>query len=101
MSLFVLYHSLHFCHLFSLKTEYLIFPFLGEESSGRTIGQSLRDMSARKLVLPEETVLMVQSNMVHGCYSPLSKTQLEWQISINDITEQVETEQAKIMQVRP
>ncbi|XP_072240771.1 dynein heavy chain domain-containing protein 1 [Leuresthes tenuis] len=70
----------------------------GEKSSGRTIGQSLGDMSARKLVLPEETVLMVQSNMVHGCYSPLSKTQLEWQISINDITEQVETEQAKIMQ---
>ncbi|KAM4583530.1 dynein heavy chain domain-containing protein 1 [Odontesthes bonariensis] len=86
------------CMKHSTITEYLLFPFPGEKSSGRMIGQSLSDMSARKLVLPEKTVLMVQSNMVHGCYSPLSKTQLEWQISINDITEQVETEQAKIMQ---
>ncbi|XP_044043043.1 dynein heavy chain domain-containing protein 1 isoform X2 [Siniperca chuatsi] len=46
----------------------------------------------------KQTLLTVQGNRVHGCYYPLPKRQLEWQISINDITKQVEKEQAKIMQ---
>ncbi|XP_069545473.1 dynein heavy chain domain-containing protein 1 [Brachyistius frenatus] len=49
--------------------------------------------SARWLLLPNET-----SQMVHGCYCPLSKAQLEWQISINDVTKHVVKEQANIMQ---
>ena len=48
---------------------------------------------------PEQTSLTVQGVRVHGCYHPLLKGQLEWQISINDVTEQVEEEQAEIMQV--
>ncbi|XP_040002556.1 dynein heavy chain domain-containing protein 1 isoform X2 [Xiphias gladius] len=65
--------------------------------------QLLRDLSANWLVLPKRTLLtvqgnMVHGNMVHGCYYPLSKTKLEWQISINDFSKQVEREQAKIMQ---
>ncbi|XP_041837721.1 dynein heavy chain domain-containing protein 1 isoform X2 [Melanotaenia boesemani] len=70
----------------------------GEKNSDRRIGHSFREMSAHQLALPEATVLMVQSNMMHGSYYPLSKTQLEWQICINDITKEVEIEQAKIMQ---
>ncbi|KAM4595719.1 dynein heavy chain domain-containing protein 1 [Fundulus diaphanus] len=46
----------------------------------------------------ESTFLMVESKMMDGCYYPLSKTKLEWYININDVTEQVETEQAKILQ---
>lgn len=59
-------------------------------------GRALRDME----LLPKETFQMVQGNMVHGCYYPLSKTQLEWQISVNDVTKQVEKEQTRIMQAR-
>lgn len=43
---------------------------------------------------------MVQGNRVHGCYHPLPKRQLEWQISINDVKKQIEKEQAEIMQAR-
>ncbi len=43
---------------------------------------------------------MVQGNRTHGCYYPLSKRQLEWQISINDDAKQAEKEQAKMMQAR-
>nr|XP_020441880.1 dynein heavy chain domain-containing protein 1-like [Monopterus albus] len=60
--------------------------------------QLLRDLSANCLVLPKQTALMAQGNMVHDCYCPLSKTQLEWQISINDITKQADNEQAASMQ---
>ncbi|KAM9363159.1 dynein heavy chain domain-containing protein 1 [Symphorus nematophorus] len=58
----------------------------------------LSDLSSCCLVPPKQTSLMVQGNRVHGCYYPLPKRQLEWQISINDVTKQVEKEQAKIMQ---
>lgn len=44
--------------------------------------------------------LMVQGNRMHGCYYPLSKRFLEWQISIIDDAEQAEKEQNKIMQAR-
>ncbi|XP_018537954.1 dynein heavy chain domain-containing protein 1 [Lates calcarifer] len=57
-----------------------------------------RDLSAHWLVLPKQTQLMVQGNMVHGCYYPLSKTQLEWQISTNDSSKQADREQTKVMQ---
>lgn len=42
----------------------------------------------------------MQGNRVHGCYYPLRKRQLEWQISNSDVTKQVEKEQAKFMQAR-
>ncbi|CAG5928786.1 unnamed protein product [Menidia menidia] len=45
-----------------------------------------------------ESLLTAGSSIIDGCYSPLSKTQLEWQISISDIANKVETEQAKLMQ---
>ncbi|KAK5608280.1 hypothetical protein CRENBAI_001570 [Crenichthys baileyi] len=53
----------------------------------------------RGRVLPSESpLLMVQSKTLDGCYYPLSKAKLEWYINTNDVTKQVETEQAKIMQ---
>ncbi|XP_032390213.1 dynein heavy chain domain-containing protein 1 [Etheostoma spectabile] len=58
----------------------------------------LRDLPSHWQVLPKQTLLMVQGNRVHGCYYPLPKGQLEWQISINDVTKRVEKQQAKIMQ---
>ncbi|XP_070683759.1 dynein heavy chain domain-containing protein 1 [Pempheris klunzingeri] len=58
----------------------------------------LRDLSSDWLVLPKQTPLMVQGNRVHGCYYPLPKRQLEWQIRIDDVTKGVEKEQARIMQ---
>ncbi|XP_059188998.1 dynein heavy chain domain-containing protein 1 isoform X2 [Centropristis striata] len=60
--------------------------------------QMLRELSARWLELSKNTSLMVQGNRLHGCYYPLPKGQLEWQISINDVTKEVEKEQTKIMQ---
>ncbi|XP_070834922.1 dynein heavy chain domain-containing protein 1 [Chaetodon trifascialis] len=57
----------------------------------------LRDLSSRWLG-PKETMLMAQGNRLHGCYCPLPRRQLEWQISINDVTKRVEKEQAEIMQ---
>lgn len=61
---------------------------------------SLRGMPTHQLVQSKATSLKVESNMVHGCYVPLSKTQLERHININDVTKRVETELAKIMQAR-
>lgn len=86
----------------------MFFYFLGEsENSDGMTGrrkfccwQLLRDLSDHWLVLPKQALLMGQGNMVHGCYYPLSKSQLEWQISSNDITKHVEKELAKSMQVR-
>ncbi|XP_061595557.1 dynein heavy chain domain-containing protein 1 [Cololabis saira] len=69
-----------------------------EENNDWVIGKSLGDISAHRLVPPEETFLKVKGTMVRGSYCPLSKTQLEWHININDVTKRVETEQAKIMQ---
>ncbi|XP_037619572.1 dynein heavy chain domain-containing protein 1 isoform X1 [Sebastes umbrosus] len=60
--------------------------------------RSLRDASAGWQLLPNQSFLMVQGSRVHGCYHPLQKRQLEWHISINDVTTQVEKEQANIMQ---
>lgn len=61
---------------------------------------TLRGMPPHQLVQSRATSLKVESNMVHSCYVPLSKTPLEWHININDVTKRVETEQAKIMQAR-
>nr|XP_012771268.1 dynein heavy chain domain-containing protein 1 [Maylandia zebra] len=68
-----------------------------KNTDGNT-SQILRDMSACWQTLPKVAFPVVQGNMVHGCYSPLSKSQLEWHISINDITKEVEKEQSEIMQ---
>lgn len=35
-----------------------------------------------------------------GCYNPLPRRQLEWQIGTSDIAGQVEKKQAKFMQAR-
>ncbi|XP_029900968.1 dynein heavy chain domain-containing protein 1 [Myripristis murdjan] len=58
----------------------------------------LRDQSARWLVFPKLTPLKLQGRRLQGCYYPLDKSQLEWQMSINDMSKQVEEEQAKMMQ---
>ncbi|XP_047222617.1 dynein heavy chain domain-containing protein 1 isoform X3 [Girardinichthys multiradiatus] len=59
----------------------------------------MNDQPIRGQELPSEsTLLMVQSKSLNGCYYPLSKAKLEWYINNNDVTKQVETEQAKIMQ---
>ncbi|XP_051802066.1 dynein heavy chain domain-containing protein 1 isoform X2 [Acanthochromis polyacanthus] len=55
-------------------------------------------LKEKSVLRPKESFQMVQGNMVHGCYYPLSKTQLEWQISTNDITKHVEKVQVKTMQ---
>ncbi|MED6274275.1 hypothetical protein CHARACLAT_014743 [Characodon lateralis] len=59
----------------------------------------MNDQPIRGQEFPSEsTLLMVQSKSLNGCYYPLSKAKLEWYINTNDVTKQVETEQAKIMQ---
>lgn len=60
----------------------------------------LRDLSSCGLVLSKKTLVTMQGNMVHGCYYPLPRRKLEWQISISDVPKQVEKEQAKLMQAR-
>lgn len=40
----------------------------------------------------------MQGTKVHGCYYPLTREQLEWQISINNVPEQVEKELNEFMQ---
>lgn len=40
----------------------------------------------------------MQGTKVHGCYYPLTRQQLEWQISINNIHKQVKKEQNELMQ---
>ncbi|XP_053275768.1 dynein heavy chain domain-containing protein 1 isoform X2 [Pleuronectes platessa] len=57
----------------------------------------LGDQLAPGLVLPNQALSMVQGNTVHGCFQPLSKAQLEWQIRISDLSEDVERETMKIM----
>ncbi|KAM9314087.1 dynein heavy chain domain-containing protein 1 [Pholidichthys leucotaenia] len=69
----------------------------GEENNYGRPNQFLQDMTARWLV-HQKSFEMVQGSTVQGCFYPLSRAQLEWQISINDITRQVEKEQAKITQ---
>ncbi|XP_053191724.1 dynein heavy chain domain-containing protein 1-like [Scomber japonicus] len=58
----------------------------------------LREQSAHSLVLPKLTLIMGQGNRMQGCYYPLSKEQLVWHISINDVSKQVQREQTDIMQ---
>ena len=60
----------------------------------------LREQSAHSLVLPKLTLIMGQGNRMQGCYYPLSKEQLVWHISINDVSKQVQREQTDIMQAR-
>ncbi|XP_067352664.1 dynein heavy chain domain-containing protein 1-like isoform X2 [Channa argus] len=60
--------------------------------------QLLMDESYHWLTRPRQSLLTVQGNMVRGCFYPLSKTQLEWHISINDITKHVKKELARSTQ---
>ncbi|XP_069387019.1 dynein heavy chain domain-containing protein 1 isoform X2 [Paralichthys olivaceus] len=57
--------------------------------------QLLRDLPAHSL--SNQTMQMVQGNTVRGCFYPLSKTQLQWQISVSDFSKDVEREMTKIM----
>lgn len=79
---------------------FFFFSFPVDKNTDGNTSQILRDMSACWQTLPKVSFPVVQGNMVHGCYSPLSKSQLEWHISINDITKEVEKEQSEIMQAR-
>lgn len=87
------------CYIFAIHDleDKVFFSVVGEENSEGMSGQFLKDMTACWQVMPKEAV---QGNMVHSCYRPLSRTQTEWQISINDVTKHVAKEQAKIMQAR-
>nr|XP_046228919.1 dynein heavy chain domain-containing protein 1 [Scatophagus argus] len=81
-------------------------PFTGENknSDGPTGRQRFccwklfNDLSSCWLELQKKTSLMVQGNRMHGCYYPLPKKQLEWQISVNDVAKEAEKDQAQIMQ---
>ncbi|XP_029028963.1 dynein heavy chain domain-containing protein 1 isoform X2 [Betta splendens] len=72
-----------------------------DRMTGRTkvcCWQLLKDLSDHWLLLPKQAGLMVHGNMVHGCYYPLSKTQLEWQISISDNKEHIKKKLTRSMQ---
>lgn len=53
----------------------------------------------RKLVMPHQPSLMLRGQRLRGQYYPLSKKQLEWYLGLSATVEEVEREQAKIMQV--
>ncbi|CAB1347910.1 unnamed protein product, partial [Coregonus sp. 'balchen'] len=55
-------------------------------------------LSAPRLVLPKLTPLMVQGQRLRGQYYPLSRKQLEWQLSLNAGAKEVQREQARITQ---
>lgn len=50
-------------------------------------------------LIQTNALVAVQGNQIHGCYYPLTRQQLEWQISINDVSKQVEKEQTEFIQV--
>lgn len=60
----------------------------------------LRDRSCHGRVLSQKTLVTMQGSMVRGCYCPIPKRKLEWQISVSDVPQQVEREQTKLMQAR-
>ncbi|XP_056157623.1 dynein heavy chain domain-containing protein 1 [Lampris incognitus] len=60
--------------------------------------QDPRDQLTLRPVLPRLPPLIVQGHRLRGCYRPLSKKQLEWHLTINDVSKVVEKEQARIMQ---
>lgn len=68
-------------------------------STGANAVQMKEKLVGNQLLHSEPTFLMVQSERIKGCYYPLSKTKLEWYINTIDVTKQVQTEQAKIIQV--
>ncbi|KAK5873343.1 hypothetical protein PBY51_018391 [Eleginops maclovinus] len=57
-----------------------------------------REASSRGLQLQKQTSLLVQGSRLLGCYPPLTKSQLQQQINIHDVTTQAEEEQAGLMQ---
>ncbi|XP_038160740.1 dynein heavy chain domain-containing protein 1 [Cyprinodon tularosa] len=67
--------------------------------TGANTVQMNKILIGNQLLHSEPPFLMVQSERIKGCYYPLSKTKLEWYINTIDVTKQVQTEQAKIIQV--
>ncbi|XP_063062054.1 dynein heavy chain domain-containing protein 1, partial [Engraulis encrasicolus] len=51
-----------------------------------------------RLVVPWQQPLMVQGQRLRGHYFPLSRKQLKWYLGLSAIVEEVEREQAQIMQ---
>ncbi|KAF7656222.1 hypothetical protein LDENG_00044710 [Lucifuga dentata] len=62
--------------------------------------RTLRDEVPCWLQPPRFSAFVVQGHRLHGCFSPLSRKQLQQHISIKDVSEQAEKEQSKIMQAR-
>lgn len=60
----------------------------------------LKDLSSCQPVLLKKPLVTMQGNRMHGSYYPLSRRQLEWQISNSDVAKQVEKDQANLMQAR-
>lgn len=60
----------------------------------------LKDLSSCQLMLLKQPLVRMQGNRMHGSYYPLSRRQLQWQISNSDVTKQLEKDQANLMQAR-
>ncbi|KAM8879925.1 dynein heavy chain domain-containing protein 1 isoform 2-T5 [Spinachia spinachia] len=69
-----------------------------EESSSRMFCCRLRASTARRLQPPAAAPLSVRGSRLRGCYQRLLKAQLQRHIGTDNLTEQVEKEQADIMQ---
>ncbi|XP_074546665.1 dynein heavy chain domain-containing protein 1 [Halichoeres trimaculatus] len=54
--------------------------------------------AGESIIQHNETSPVTKGSRVHGCFYPLIRGQLEWQIRISDVSKQAEEEQAKLMQ---
>ncbi|XP_034083294.1 dynein heavy chain domain-containing protein 1-like, partial [Gymnodraco acuticeps] len=72
----------------------------GEDTSGEECcsWRLHREASSRWLQLQKRTSLLLQGRRLHGCFSPLTQSQLQQQIHIHILTTQAEEEQAGVMQ---
>ncbi|XP_028316890.1 dynein heavy chain domain-containing protein 1 [Gouania willdenowi] len=62
---------------------------------GRRTNDVLRENPSLRLMSSKHTVRGIR---VRGCYSPLSKVQLQWQLSVDDLIKQAMKEQTEIIQ---
>ncbi|XP_010793904.1 uncharacterized protein [Notothenia coriiceps] len=74
----------------------------GEDTSGEECcsWRLHREASSRWLQLQKRTSLLLQGRRLHGCFPPLTQSQLQQQIHIHILTTQAEEEQAGVMQAR-
>ncbi|KAK1886371.1 Dynein heavy chain domain containing protein 1 [Dissostichus eleginoides] len=72
----------------------------GEDNSGEQCcsWRLHREASSRWLQLQKRTSLLLHGRRLHGCFSPLTQSQLQQQIHIHSLTTQAEEEQAGVMQ---